>query len=381
MRAVETDRTLRHMRRRALIVGGGIGGLTAAIALRSVGLEVVVFERAAELREVGAAITLWPNAVEVLRRLGVGEAVEAAGVVQTEGGLRTWRGAGLAAVALGPLVVVHRASLQTALHGALDRDVLQLGVECSAVDQDADRALVRFADARCLQGDLVIGADGLRSSVRAAAFGNDLPRYSGYTAWRGVVPLDERLASRIRPAESWGGGALFGITRLGGSQVYWYASARIAEESGGSATDEKAELLRRFERWHDPIPALIDATAAEGILRTRLYDRPPLARWSVGRVALLGDAAHPMLPNLGQGACEAIEDAAVLAEELSRSVEVEPALEAYDRRRRARAAMLARRSRQLARIAHLHNPVAVGLRNAVLRTVPPAAFLSRLPIT
>ena len=335
-------------------------------------------------------ITLCPNAVNVLRRLGVGDAVEAVAAVHSEGGLRTWRGNRLVDAALGPfsahfgatpLIVLHRASLQAVLRGALDPHKLQLSAECSAVDQDAKRATVKLADGRFEQADFVIGADGLNSTVRAVAFGKEAPRYSGYTAWRGIVPLDDALASRICPAESWGRGALFGITRLGGSQVFWYASARVGEGTGGSASEEKAELLRRFGRWHDPIPALIDATAVEAILRTCLYDRPPLARWSAGRIALLGDAAHPMLPNLGQGACEAIEDAAVLACELGRTPDVEWALEAYGRRRQERTAMLARRSRQVARIAHLRSPLAVGLRNALLRAPPAEAFLGRLPVT
>jgi 2-polyprenyl-6-methoxyphenol hydroxylase-like FAD-dependent oxidoreductase len=370
------------MTRRALIVGGGIGGLTAAVALRRAGFDAVVLERAPELRELGAAISLWPNAVSVLRRLGLGETIETLATVQAEGGLRTWRGDRLADAPLGraadrfgaPRLLLHRASLQASLSGALDAGVLQLGSECCGVQQDANHATVALAGGRSERGDFVIGADGLHSMVRAHAFGEEPPRYSGYVSWRAVVPLDETLGGRIHLAESWGRGSLFGINRLGGSQIFWYASAHASEDAGGSAFAEKAELLRRFGRWHDPIPELIDATAAEAIVRTRLYDRPPLARWSAGRMALLGDAAHPMLPHLAQGACQAIEDAAVLADELAGSRDVEGALAAYGKRRSQRAAMARRRSQQVASFAHLSNPIAVGLRTLAFRSAFPSAF-------
>jgi 2-polyprenyl-6-methoxyphenol hydroxylase-like FAD-dependent oxidoreductase len=141
---------------------------------------------------------------------------------------------------------------------------------------------VTLADGRSLQGDVVIGADGIHSRVRAVTFGDEAPRYSGFTAWRGIVPLDDMLASRIHPAESRRRGGLFGLTRLGGSQAFWYAIARARENAGWLADGEKAMLLRRFGYWHDPIPELIEATAVEPIVRTSLYDRPPLARWAAG---------------------------------------------------------------------------------------------------
>jgi 2-polyprenyl-6-methoxyphenol hydroxylase-like FAD-dependent oxidoreductase len=339
------------MRRRVLVVGGGIGGLTAAVALRRAGLEVVVFERSPAIHEVGAGISLWPNAVDVLRRLDLGDAIDALAVVQPDAGLRTWRGSHLSGALLWrtprqaePLLVLHRASLRAALGNALDHGVLQFGADCTGVDQDATQVSVTLADGRSVEGDVVIGADGLYSRVRAVAFGDEAPSYSGFTVWRGVVPLDDLLAGRIHPGESWGRGALFGVTRLGGSQTFWFASVRAAEDGGGSAAEEKAMLLSRFGYWHDPIPELIEATAAEAIVRTSLYERQPLARWVAGRIALLGDAARGMLPRPGRGACLAIEDAAVLADALCASMDVEPALAAYDRQRRERAAKVARRS-------------------------------------
>jgi 2-polyprenyl-6-methoxyphenol hydroxylase-like FAD-dependent oxidoreductase len=242
------------------------------------------------------------------------------------------------------------------IRGTLDHGVLQLSADCTSVDQDTKRVSVTLADGRSVEGHVVIGADGLRSTVRSVAFGDEPLQYSGYTIWRGVVPLDDTLGNRTDPAESVGRHALFGVTRLRGSQAFWYATVRADENECESTADEKAMLLRRFAYWHDPIPELIEATPAQAIVRTSLYKRPPLRQWATGRIALLGDAARGMLPNFAQGACQAIEDAAVLADALAASADVGPALSAYDGHRRERALKPAGRPLRLSPVAHLRDP-------------------------
>jgi 2-polyprenyl-6-methoxyphenol hydroxylase-like FAD-dependent oxidoreductase len=379
-------RVIRMRERRALIVGAGIGGLTAAIALRRAGVDAHVFERAPELREAGAGISLWPNAVLPLRRLGIAEAIEAAGHPAAEGSLRSWTGEPLGPAVAdrlddtfgAPLIVVHRAALQAALRAALPADAVIVGREAAGVEQDGAGAAVRFSDGSVEHGELVIGADGLRSRLRAAVIGDGEPRYAGYTAWRGVVSLDTSLAGDVLLGESWGPGALFGVARLGGSQAYWWASVRTRERSGGTPAEEKEALLRRFAGWHPTVSALIEATVPEAIIRTPLYDRRPTSRWTEGRLALLGDAAHPMLPNLGQGAGQAIEDAVALADALLGEADTVAALARYGAIRAKRANTIVRRSRQMARIAHLANPLAVAARNALLRASTPSKTLRRL---
>lgn len=334
-----------------------------------------MLEQATEMREVGAAVQLWPNAMRVLQRLEVGAAIEEAGAVAAIAALRSARGAalgvGLAEQAVArldaPTVVVHRGLLQTILLAALDQHVLRLGARCVGVAQDGEGATVSLADGSTEHGDLVVGADGLHSQVRTMLVGDGPPRYSGYTAWRGIVPLDRSLADRLHPGESWGRGCLFGVAMLGGSQAYWWASARTGEGVGGSPAEEKAAVERRFRIWHEPIPELIDATLEQAIVRNCQYDRPPLSRWSAGRVGLLGDAAHPMLASLGQGACQAIEDAAALGDAVGAGVDVPAALRAYGARRAPPAAAVVRRSRKVARLAHLRQPLAVAARDAYLR--------------
>ena len=371
---------------RVVIVGGGIGGLTAAIALQVTGWDVVVCERAAELREVAAGISLWPNAVRVLRRLGVGDAVEAAGSVAMGSRLRTWRGAPLGpsmadelAERFGaPLVVLHRAFLQGILRSALDHQVLRLGVECVAVEPQAHGVAVHLADGSVEAGGVVVGADGVHSLVRETVASHQPLSYSGYTAMQGVVPLGLGLAGRLLTGESWGRGSLFGVAMLGGNQAYWWASWREPEAAAREREDDKRALLVRFGEWHDPIPELIDGSLAEAIVRTPLYERTAVDRWTHGAIALLGDAAHPMLPSLGQGACQAIEDAAALAHALADAPDVAVALREYERRRRPHAEMVVRQARRTARLAHLANPTAQAVRDAAFRAVGRSDALRRL---
>jgi 2-polyprenyl-6-methoxyphenol hydroxylase-like FAD-dependent oxidoreductase len=370
---------------RTLVIGAGIAGLATAIALQRADREVLVLERAAQLREIGAGISLWPNAVKALRRLGVGDAVEAAGAPARDAAFRSWRGVQLGASITdqlqgrfgAPLVLVHRARLQAVLRQALGPNAIRFGAECAALDQDGDTVAVRLVGGGVERGTVAIGADGLRSRVRAALLHDGLPRYAGITAWRGVVPLDDTFGHRISGGETFGRGSLFGVAALNGSQVYWWAAMRCRESGGAAPHAERSSLLRGFAEWHDPIPELIAATPADAIIRSCLYDRPAPARLSVGRIALVGDAAHPMLPNLGQGACQAIEDAVVLGEELAES-DVVAALARYGARRAKHTADVARASRQMSRVAHLRSPVAAGLRNTLLRASPPSVSLRRL---
>jgi FAD-dependent urate hydroxylase len=374
------------MDNRALVVGAGIGGLATAIALQRSGREVLVLERAPELAEIGAGISLWPNAVNALRRLGIGDAVEAAGAPAHDAAFRSRRGVQLGASITNrleerfgaPLILIHRARLQAVMRRALGDQSIRLGAECAAVEQTEAEVTVRLVGGGLERGAVVIGADGLHSRVRAAVLPDGPPRYAGITAWRGVVPLDDTLGRRTPSGESFGRESLFGVARLNGSQAYWWASARRAESDGEEPAVEKSWLLRAFSGWHAPIPELIAATPPEAIIRTCLYDRHPLERLSLGRTTLTGDAAHPMLPNLGQGACQAIEDAVVLSEELAATDDVIAALGRYSARRNRHTAGVVKASRQMSRIAHLRNPIAAGLRNTLLRTSPPSLSLRRL---
>jgi 2-polyprenyl-6-methoxyphenol hydroxylase-like FAD-dependent oxidoreductase len=277
-----------------------------------------------------------------------------------------------------PLLFMHRARLQACLLRAVGPSAVRLGAECLDATQDTEVANIRLADGSIQEGALIVGADGLCSTVRAALSADQAPSYSGLTAWRGVVPLDDALARRVRTGEFLGPGAVFGVASLSGSQAYWWASARQSESALTPLGATKPELLRRFSRWLDPIPELISATPEESIVRTLLYERPMRSTLASGRIALVGDAAHPMLPSLGQGACQAIEDAAELAVVLVQTQDIPDALMLFNARRapHTRAVVLA--SRRMAGVAHRQNPLAVGIRNALMRATPSSRRLRRL---
>lgn len=358
---------------RILIIGGGIGGLATAIALRNVGYEVAVFERVAQPREVGAGLSLWANAVKALKQLGLGEMLKAISIPEVQGSIRTWNGTVLTTTstqelekALGePNLIFHRAELHAALLQALPADVVQLGKACTGFQQDANGVTAHFADGDQVRGAALIGADGLHSVVRAQLHGAQPPTYAGYTAWRAVIPFP---LERLLPGETWGAGARFGQVPMSGNRVYWFA-AQTAPEGAHSPDGEKAELLRICRGWHAPIEALIEATPEAAILRNDIYDRPPLSRWGEQRVTLLGDAAHPMTPNLGQGACQALEDAVVLARCLRNQADVVAALRAYEVQRIPRTSYIVQQSRRVGVIGQWQQPVAVWLRNFLVKNL------------
>ncbi|MEV6758639.1 FAD-dependent monooxygenase [Streptomyces sp. NPDC051214] len=361
--------------RAATIVGGGIGGLAAAVALHRRGWRVEVLERAPQFIEIGAGISLWPNALRALDVLGLADTVRALGAVEETGGVRDRRGrwlsrtdnAELARRFGRPLVVLHRADLLRALTEALPADCLRPASEVSSVRVDGQSPVVAHPGGES-RPDLVIGADGLRSAVRGALWPDAAgPRYAGYTAWRMVTePLAEPPAEG---AATWGRGERFGYTALPDGRMYCFATASLP--AGTTAdTSEYEELLRRFGTWPDPIPALLAAVPANAVLRHDLYDLPPLPSFVRGRVALLGDAAHAMTPNLGQGACQALEDAVTLAHCLDGTSEVAAALRSYDRLRRPRTQAITRRSARLGTLGQLSWPPAVLLRDTAARLMP-----------
>ncbi|MFE7776976.1 FAD-dependent monooxygenase [Streptomyces sp. NPDC057445] len=364
---------------RAVVVGGGIGGLTAAIALHQQGWDVTVLERAAALTPAGAGIGLAPNAQRALDVIGLGDRVRSLSAWQGDGGLHTPRGSRLYRTDLsaaaerfgGPLVMVHRATLVDILLSALPDGAVRPGCTATLADAgDERRPAVVITQGGDLEADLVVAADGINSAVRRALFpAHPGPRYSGYTTWRLVVPAPDRP---FAPHETWGRGHLWGTQPLKDGRVYAYAAAAVP--AGGHAMDdEKAELLRRFGAWHQPVPDIIAAAEPDEVLRHDVHHMAePLPAYHQGRVALLGDAAHAMQPTLGQGGNQAIEDAIVLAHHMDRGPDTGPGLAAYTRERLPRTMAIVRQATRVGRTAMLNNAPAVAVRDVLV------AALSRL---
>ncbi len=351
---------------RVAIIGGGIGGLTAANALSRAGIEVAVYEAAAELKEIGAGVALHANAMKVLRAIGVEDTVRKVAGRSEWSVMRNWKSGRVigktsrrrTAAAFGmESATVHRADLLDALAVAVPDGIVSLGKRCTQVLPDGDVAVARFADGSEIEADIIIGADGIHSAVRASLFGPDAPRFTGKICYRSVVSA--AAVQGARPAHDnaqwFGPHGTIVLYPLRGEELInvvahydddGYRHESWITECSGS------EVLERYAGWHESVLRLF--AAADTWYKWALYDRDPIPQWTRGRVTVLGDAAHPMLPYLGQGACQAIEDGAVLATALSaEAADPVTGLARYERTRRPRASQVVIAARERGQSNHL----------------------------
>jgi 2-polyprenyl-6-methoxyphenol hydroxylase-like FAD-dependent oxidoreductase len=348
-------------RRVAIVVGAGIAGLAMAHGLTRLGYRVRILEREAELRTEGAGLSLWPNAVRAMRELRCEDVLLDCSCQIAEGATLKPSGKVIASAPLdlieqryGPLHTVHRGDLLEALvaHAGVP---IEFGAAVSCVDGTL------LLGEEILSADLIVGADGIASTVREAVSPGVEPRPAGYGAWRGIAPL-----GGVAPAgasETLGRGRRFGLVPLSGERTYWFA---VLEEDAATA-----ELEGEFADWHEPIGTLLAATPPSRRFYLDLADLPRLPRWHRGHTVLLGDAAHAMTPNLGQGAAQALIDVATLVREL-RSGPLEEALTAYERQRKRPAERIVRQSRAVGRMAQLSNPLSARIRDAISSRAPSA---------
>jgi len=364
---------------RVAIIGGGIGGLTAANALSQAGIEVAVYEAAAELKEIGAGVALHANAMRVLRAIGVEEGVrKVAGRSEwavTRNGKtgrvisKTSRTQQAAAFGVQG-ATVHRADLLDVLADALPPGLVTLGKKCTRVEPDGATAVARFADGSEIEADVIIGADGIHSAVRTSLFGPDDPRFTGKICYRSVIPT----AGVSGSSPSADNGQWLGphgtivLYPLRGEElinvVCHYDDDGYRHESWITECSRE-EVLERYAGWHESLLRLF--AAGNTWYKWALYDRDPIPRWTRGRVTLLGDAAHPMLPYLGQGACQALEDGAVLATALTaEAADPLTGLVRYERTRRPRASRVVLTARERGLSNHLASPWATMRRDLLI---------------
>ena len=367
------------MGRRIVVIGAGIAGLATAAALQDRGHEVSVIE-AREDTSSGAGISIWPNALAALDVIGVGDEVRAAGGRVGAGAVRWRSGAWLRRpeperiiTALGePLVVVRRSVLRDILTAALSPGTVRHGLAATTVLDEPSPVRIRLSDGTVVEADAVVGADGTHSMLARHLNGTLTQHYVRYTAWRGVAdyPLDPDLAG-----ETLGPGLEVGHVPMGPDHTYWFTT-EMTPEGGSSPGGELAYLRTKLADWAEPVPSILAATPEDEVLRNDLYDRTRARTWARGALVLIGDAAHPMRPHLGQGGCQAIEDAAALAALLDADVDPAVAFARFVAFRRPRVRALVRESRVIGEVVNLR-PVLLGAAAARASRLIPEALVTR----
>lgn len=356
---------------RIAVIGGGIAGLVTGYSLQRDGHQVTLYEQRAGSEAEGAGLTLFGNAFEALAEVGLSDAVRhisnGAGIPMHPG-QRSPEGRSmltLPASSVASLRSVHRVTLHEVLTSKLAPGTMQLGARALVAKDGRPKILVNETTA---DYDLVVVADGLRSENRKRLGLDTGVSYAGFTAWRGVTASPPDIGNIV--GETWGRGSIFGIIPLINNELYWFGT--LTTEANTKFADEQQAVRELFGTWHNPIPACIDATPAENVIRHDVFELArPLNTFTRGQVVLVGDAAHAMAPNLGQGAAQGIEDAVTLALLLhnQQDTSLKDTLAKYSRLRRRRTTALWRKSRWMSKVAQASGPL-VGLRDFGMRLVP-----------
>ncbi|WP_101257097.1 FAD-dependent oxidoreductase [Streptomyces barkulensis] len=365
--------------RKAIVVGAGIGGLAAAACLRRVGMDVEVYERARELRPAGGALSFMTNAVVALRTLGIDLRLEENAEILEELHFLTARGRVIRTLRFkeicdrlgAPSFGVTRTLLQRLLLEQAGDCPVVLGAAATGFTPDGDGVRVHFEDGREARGDVLIGADGFGSAVRRQIAGPETPRETGYLCWVATPEFTHPRVTKQYGAHYWGRGRRFGLANIGGGRVYWWGTKNMPAERARDWDGDKDEIVRAYAGWADEVRAAVAATPFEQITAFPARDRPFLESWGRGPVTLLGDAAHPMMTSLGQGACMAVEDAVVLAHHLAREPgSPQRALRAYEAERRPRTRRIVEGAHALSGLEQTESPLRLMGRNLFFRLAP-----------
>lgn len=367
--------------KRFAIVGGGIGGLSLAIAMQRKGFHVTVYEHAPSIKPLGAGLVLAANAVKAFMEIGISDDVLRAGSVLKKLRIKDQDGNILTETDSEKIsekynvvnnFTIHRADLHDVLLGQLAKGTLQLGKGCVDFVQTSSSVKIIFQDGSSAEADYVIACDGVHSVFRKKLVPESHPRYAGYTCWRAVMDNVPSSVDLTETSETWGPGCRFGIVPVSKNRLYWFACINAKENDPVKRAYGITELLTHFDKFHSPIPEILRHTKNDQLIWNDIIDVKPLKQFAFGRIVLLGDAAHATTPNMGQGACMAIEDAAILANTLANSPSVEEAFSTFERKRIKRTTTIVKNSWQLGRVAQWRNPLLITFRNILLRLTPPS---------
>ncbi len=359
------------------ILGGGIGGLTLAIALQRKNIDVTVYEAAPQWKPLGAGIGLAGNAIKAFREIGIENEIIKEGRVLKKVAIRNPRGKLLVSTDSEEIsrrfgvvnnFTIHRADLHQALISQLRPGTVQLDKACVDFTQGDEGVYMSFADGTVAHADYLIAADGIHSVARKKLLPHVETRYAGYTCWRGVTDSLLPGFDENETSETWGQGTRFGIVPLAKERVYWFACVNASANDSMMRSLGPMDLLAFFGDFHNPIPELIKRTPK--IIWNDIIDIEPINQFAFGKIVLMGDAAHATTPNMGQGACMAIEDAAVLSNLVSTAPSPEEAFKLFEQKRIRRTTKIVNDSWQIGKLAQWQNPFMASLRNMAISLVP-----------
>ncbi|WP_159636755.1 FAD-dependent monooxygenase [Sphingobacterium composti Ten et al. 2007 non Yoo et al. 2007] len=358
------------------IIGGGVAGLTAAIGLNQLGCEFLVFEQAKELKGIGAGFGLAANAMQALDLLGLKKGVEKIGFYTCSYNILDQCGNVLLAPDTKKLsrqynqdnFTIHRADLHFYLLNQLPNENVILGKKAIHFEENAETITVSFEDGSTIKCKYLLIADGVKSPLRQQLLPHSTPRYSGYTCWRATI--DKSSIQLDQGSETWGKQGRFGMTPLVGNRIYWYACVNSEANNPIFRNYTVEDLTRHFKDYHSPIPTILAKTKNEDLIWNDIIDIKPLTHLAYGNILLLGDAGHATTPNLGQGACQALEDVAVLMDELKITDSVPEAFRNFEKRRLKRTKYITDTSKRIGEISQWDNPLMVSFRNTIMKLLP-----------
>ncbi|MEM6843119.1 MAG: FAD-dependent monooxygenase [Bacteroidota bacterium] len=358
------------------IIGAGIGGLTAAIALGQQGIKTRIFEQAEKIEPVGAGIILANNAMQIYEKLGLRKVIEEQGNHISSMNITKANLQPISSIDLAYFekkygvknIAIHRGVLQQILMDNLPLTEIQLNHALDSIEPNDSGCLLRFKNGKHIQSTILIGADGIRSMVRQKLFPHNTVRNAKQVCWRGVTEF--KLPTRYKKElnEAWGKADRFGFVQITENKVYWYALKSFKNDKKEFSVND---IEKYFDNYHSVIRGIVSSTKKERINTAEIADLKPTKTWHQENVCLIGDAAHATTPNMGQGACQAIEDAYILAKCLAQ-YDVTKAFSEFQKIRLPKAHQVVKASWVLGKIAHLSNPILIGIRNQLMQLAPPA---------
>ena len=358
------------------IIGGGIAGLTTAIALNKMGIEADIFEAAPTIKAIGAGLILAANAMQGYQKLGISAEIIKKGRLATSfiiydqnGRIVTKTDSQANTEKYGAdNFTIHRANLHQLLLSKINKNHLFTNKKALKIEQINSKIIVHFQDNTHHETDYLIVSDGINSAIRKQLMPNSEPRYAGYTCWRAVI--DNTKLKLTETSETWGVNGRIGLVPLADNKIYWFACINAPQNDPKMKAFKVADLQAAFKDYHDPIPSVLAETKDENLLWNDIIDLKPINKYAFENIVLIGDAAHATTPNMGQGACQAIEDAVVLADEMNKNKDFNQAFKAFEKRRIKRTHFIVNTSWSLGKAAQLENKLLANMRNFVFRILP-----------